>query len=87
MVELLKEAIAQKLALAEKIQKQMQPDVQKNLISTKTQGKIHLAIESFKAAGMNLTQNKFEDAIYLFSRGCSNIGETLGRSAYEKLTT
>lgn len=84
MKELLLNAIQQKIELADKIEKQMVGDVASGLLSIQTAGKHHIARESLKAAQTHLIQGKYEDAIYLFSRGCWNLGEFQGRSQLER---
>jgi len=84
MKELLEKAIQQKLELTNEIEKQMAKDVAQNKLSGITLSKHHLARESFKSALTHLVQGKVEDAIYLFSRGCWNLGEFTGRSQKER---
>ena len=82
--EIFSDAVHQKLELADKIEKQMAEDVANGVLSEQTIGKHHLARESFKAAQTHLIQEKYEEAIYLFSRGCWNLGEFQGRSQFER---
>jgi hypothetical protein len=83
LADLFLEAVERKLELADIIYKQMQPLYDANIISQESMGKIKLAQESLKACKMRLSTEP-EDAIYLFSRGCWNLGEGIGRGRIER---
>lgn len=83
LTELFLEAIEGKLGLADVIYKQMQPFYDAGVISQESMGKIKLAQESLKACKMRLSTEP-KDAIYLFSRGCWNLGEAVGRGRFER---
>jgi len=80
----LEEAIHVKMELLNRNREQMRSDMDSGVLSSRTVGCLHTAQESFKAAKLHLDQDKAADAMYLFSRGCWNMGEVMGRSAFEK---
>jgi hypothetical protein len=84
MKDIFLKAIEQKLQLTKQIESQMKEDVEKKILSDLTIEKHHIARESLKAAQTHLIQDKWDDAIYLFSRGCWNLGEFQGRSQLER---
>lgn len=78
--ELLLDAADAKLQLIERIKQQMVPYIEKGTISPRTVNLIKLARECFIACKMKVTSEP-QNAIYLFGRGCWNLGEgvCLGR--------
>ena len=84
MKKVLEDAIALKLAVWERSNSQMIHDIKAGLLSAQTQECMHIAHESFEAAKIKLSQDRFADAIYFFSRGSWKLGEVMGRAAYER---
>jgi hypothetical protein len=80
----LEDAIDSQLGLLKRNRKLMEADIASGKLSARTLTCVHTAQESFKAARLHMQQNKHSDAVYLFNRGCWNMGEVMGRSFYEK---
>lgn len=78
------QAIDEKLALVAKIREQMADDVDNGVVSARTQECLHLAEQSFASAKLNLEGGKYNAVVYLYGRGSWNLGELMGRSAYER---
>ncbi len=74
-IESLEKEINRKIALAERIGKQMAADVVAGVLTAETTGFHHTATESLKAAQLKFEANDFSGAIFLFSRGCVNLGQ------------
>ena len=82
--EYLIEAIAEKRLLVDKITAQMQGDVDDEVLSSLTIRQHHLSIDNLDAALINLKKGDYQQAIYFYGRGCSNMGEFKGRSDKER---
>lgn len=81
------EAITAKRTLVDTIGRQMASDVDKGLLSIDTLQAYTNAKNSLDASLLHLERKEFQEAIYLFSRGCWNLGEFKGRSDFEKKAT
>lgn len=87
VVQAITQALQEKTLLISKIHTQITSDVEKGVLSAETINLLALARDNFDASLINLKQNNYPEAVYLFSRGCWNLGEFMGRSSIERSVT
>lgn len=75
--------VDKKISLANTIKEQMQPLFDQQIVSPQAMQYLKLARESLEACKIQLSQDP-QGAIYLFSRGCWNLGAAVTQGRLEK---
>jgi len=83
VLELLVAETNRKQDLTQKILIQMTPDFENKKLSGLTRSQVNMARDNFEACLLKIKAGEIENAIYLFSRGCWNLGEAMGRAKLE----